>query len=92
MCEMGWLRPNKLLPYILGCDHCGFATFDIKESKPMKAKVELSEQEVVEIIKKAMEQRFLVTKVNLEVGLEYEDRPAGGKYPKFKKAVVDIEI
>jgi len=58
----------------------------------MKAKIELSGHEVSEIIRKAMEEKFHVLNVTLEVGIDFEDRPLGSKRPVFKKAIVQVDL
>jgi hypothetical protein len=59
----------------------------------MKMTVTLSKDEVLKIVADyvAKETGKTVTRSNIEVGIDYEDRPAGSSYPVFKKITVDIE-
>ena len=59
----------------------------------MKMTVTLSKDEVLKIVSDyvANETGKTVRSANIEVGIEYEDRPAGCNYPVFKKITVDIE-
>ena len=59
----------------------------------MDATIKLKAGEVQQIIAEHLTAKGIkVKKVTLEVGIEYEDRPMGNKYPVFKTANVDVDL
>lgn len=59
----------------------------------MKAEIKLDSNAVLELITSGLKARGIYpSKVTLECGMEYEDRPCGSSYPVFKSAIVEIEV
>lgn len=57
--------------------------------------IELTPEQVKEAIKEYINRHIndgmTATQVDLDVGLGYEDRPAGSSYPVFKKATIKVK-
>lgn len=58
-----------------------------------KAKIELSEADVISIITENFARRGIILEdVKIYVTEEYEDRPGGSKFPVFDKVSANIDV
>ena len=59
----------------------------------MDATIKLKKGEVQQIIAEHLTAKGIkVKKVTLDVGMQYEDRPMGSKYPVFNHALAEIDL